>query len=98
MEQAEDIKVIGVTGTRGKTTTTTLIYEILKSAFGKKVHLGGNIKGTSALSLLNKIKDGDMVVMELDSWCLHGIGDIKKSPQISVFTNKCRRNYIQSII
>ena len=87
MEQAEDIKVIGVTGTRGKTTTTTLIYEILKSAFGKKVHLGGNIKGTSALSLLNKIKDGDMVVMELDSWCLHGIGDIKKSPQISVFTN-----------
>jgi UDP-N-acetylmuramoylalanine--D-glutamate ligase len=87
MEQAENVKVIGVTGTRGKTTTTTLIYEILKSAFGKKVHLGGNIRGTSALSMLTKIKDGDVIVMELDSWCLHGIGEIKKSPQISVFTN-----------
>jgi len=87
MEQAENVKVIGVTGTRGKTTTTTLIYEILKLAFGKRVHLGGNIRGTSALSMLTKIKAGDMVVLELDSWCLHGIGEIKKSPQISVFTN-----------
>ena len=87
MEQAKDIKVIGITGTRGKTTTTYLIYEILKSAFGKKVHLGGNVKGSSTLSLLGKIKDGDIVVLELDSWCLSGFRDIKKSPQISVFTN-----------
>ncbi len=87
MEQAENITVIGVTGTRGKTTTTYLIYEILKITFNQKVHLGGNIRGTSALSLLSKIKSGDMVVMELDSWCLHGMGEIKKSPQISVFTN-----------
>ncbi len=87
LEQAEGIKVVGVTGTRGKTTTTTLIYEILKTVFKKKVHLGGNIRGTSALSLLAKIKAGDVVVMELDSWCLHGIGEVLKSPQISVFTN-----------
>jgi UDP-N-acetylmuramoylalanine--D-glutamate ligase len=76
-----------VTGTRGKTTTAYLIYEILKSAFGQKVHLSGNVKGSSTLALLGKIKVGDIVVLELDSWCLHGFGDIKKSPQISVFTN-----------
>lgn len=87
LQNAKDITVIGVTGTRGKTTTTYLIYEILKLAFKKKVHLGGNIKGTSALSLLKTIRPGDFVVMELDSWCLHGIGEIGKSPQISVFTN-----------
>ena len=87
MEHAKDVKVIGITGTRGKTTTTYLIYEILKSAFGKKVHLGGNVKGSSTLSLLGKIKAGDIVVLELDSWCLNGFGSIKKSPHISVFTN-----------
>ncbi len=87
MQYAEGVKVIGVTGTRGKTTTTTLIYKILKSAFGRKVHLAGNVQGNSTLALLGKIKLGDMVVLELDSWCLHGMGEIKKSPQISVFTN-----------
>jgi UDP-N-acetylmuramoylalanine--D-glutamate ligase len=64
-----------------------LIYKILKSAFGKKVHIGGNVKGYSTLALLEKIKAGDIVVLELDSWCLSGFRDIKKSPQISVFTN-----------
>ena len=87
MEKAKEVKVIGITGTRGKTTTTYLIYEILKSFFGKKVHLGGNVKGKSTLALLKIIKPGDLVVLELDSWCLHGFGDIKASPQISVFTN-----------
>lgn len=87
MEYAENIKVVGVTGTRGKTTTTCLIYEISKSVFGRKVHLGGNVKGKSTLSLLKDIREGDLVVLELDSWCLHGFGDIGKSPHISVFTN-----------
>ncbi len=86
-ECAEGIKTIGVTGTRGKSTTTALIYEILKSVFGKKVHLGGNVKGSSTLSLLKKIKSGDLVVLELDSWCLNGLGAIKRSPNIAVFTN-----------
>jgi len=87
MANAHNIKIVGTTGTRGKTTTTHLIYEILKEAFGKRVHLAGNVKGISTLALLDKIKSGDIVVLELDSWCLHGIGEIKKSPQISVFTN-----------
>lgn len=82
------VKVIGVTGTRGKSTTTHLIYEILKKNFGeKKVFLGGNVRGLATLPLLKKVKKGDFVVMELDSWQLQGFGDSKISPNISVFTN-----------
>lgn len=84
---APEVKVISVTGTRGKTTTTYLIYEILKVAFGKRVHLGGNIKGLATLPLLKKVKSGDIVVMELSSWQLQGFGEAGISPQISVFTN-----------
>jgi len=83
---APEVKIIGVTGTRGKSTTTILIYEILKNA-GIRVHLGGNIKGTAALPLLKEVKAGDNVVFELSSWQLQGFGDAKISPQISVFTN-----------
>jgi len=84
---APNVKVIGVTGTRGKTTTTYLIYEILKLAFPKKVHLGGNIKGLATLPFLKKVKNGDIVVMELSSWQLQGWGEAKICPNISVFTN-----------
>lgn len=88
IKYAEGIKVVGVTGTRGKTMTTMLIYEILeKSLKDKKVYLGGNIRNTSTLALLNNVKPGDIVVMELDSWALHGVGDLKVSPHISVFTS-----------
>lgn len=83
---APKVKIIGVTGTRGKTTTTILIYEILKAS-GMHVHLGGNIRDTAALSLLNKVKDWDVVVFELSSWQLQGFGEAKISPHISVFTN-----------
>lgn len=80
------ITVVGVTGTRGKTTTTSLIYHILKKA-GKRVHLGGNIRGVATLSLLPKVKAGDYVVLELSSWQLQGFGEQKMSPHVSVFTN-----------
>ncbi len=85
-----EVRVIGVTGTRGKTTTTFLIYEILKkleNKLGCKVYLGGNIKGLATLPLIKKIKPNDIVVMELSSWQLQGFGDSKISPHISVFTN-----------
>jgi len=82
----KNVKVIGVTGTRGKTTVTSLIYHILKKA-GKRVHLGGNIRGVATLSLLPKIKSGDIVVLELSSWQLQGFGESKISPHVSVFTN-----------
>ena len=54
----KDITIVGVTGTRGKTTTAVLTYEILKSA-RKKVFLAGNIKDTATLPLLKKVKSGD---------------------------------------
>ncbi len=85
-ELAPAVKIIGVTGTRGKSTVTHLIYEILKAA-GRRVHLGGNVKGISTLALLKKVKAGDSVVLELDSWQLQGFGEAKISPQIAVFTN-----------
>ena len=80
------VKVIGVTGTRGKTTTATLLYEILKKS-GKRAHLGGNIRGVATLELLPKIKSGDIVVLELSSWQLQGFHDWKISPHIAIFTN-----------
>jgi len=81
-----DAVIIGVTGTRGKSTTAGLIYEMLRKA-GKKVYLGGNIKGIATLPLLKKVKAGNFVVLELDSWQLQGFGDSKISPHIAVFTN-----------
>ncbi len=86
-EQSRGIKIIGVTGTRGKSTTTHLIHEILELAKTRKVYLGGNVRGLATLPLLKKIKAGDIVVMELDSWQLQGFGDSQISPNISVFTN-----------
>lgn len=73
------VKIIGITGTRGKSTVTHLIYAILKEAFKntkRKVYLGGNVKGLATLPLLKKVNPpaggGDIVVMELDSWQLQG--------------------------
>ncbi|MCE9517931.1 UDP-N-acetylmuramoyl-L-alanine--D-glutamate ligase [Candidatus Nomurabacteria bacterium] len=89
-QMAPEVIVIGVTGTRGKSMTTMLIYEILKANekfLKRNVHLGGNIRGVATLPLLKKVKDGDIVVMELDSWQLQGFGEANISPDISVFTS-----------
>lgn len=80
------VNLIGITGTRGKSTTTVLIYKILKSA-GYPVWLGGNIKGKATLPLLKEIKENSWVVLELSSWQLQGFRKIKISPQIAVLTN-----------
>ena len=79
------IKTIGVTGTRGKTTTSDMIYETLRFA-GQRVILGGNIRGVSTLSYLSEAHTYDCAVLELDSWQLQGFNSLKISPDISVFT------------
>jgi len=75
-------KIIGVTGTKGKGTTCTLIYEILKKA-GKDVYLAGNI-GKPYLELLPKLNKTSLVVLELSSFQLI---DLQKSPHLSVVLN-----------
>ena len=75
-------KVFGVTGSDGKTTTTTILSKILRHA-GKTVHVGGNI-GTPLLPVIEKIKPEDVVVAELSSFQLISVGH---SPQVSIVTN-----------
>lgn len=95
---------IGITGTKGKSTTTSLVEKLIKTDFEEKgsknnVFVGGNVRGTANLTILPKIKDGDIVVAELDSWLLQGFGNLKLSPEISVFTNffNDHQNYYHSM-
>jgi UDP-N-acetylmuramoylalanine--D-glutamate ligase len=78
--------LVGVTGTRGKSTTTHLVAEILKAA-GKNIFVGGNERDMATLPLLYKTKSGDIVVLELDSWQLQGFEENKISPHVSIWTN-----------
>ncbi len=71
--------IIGVTGTKGKGTTSTLIYQILKR-IGKNAYLGGNI-GIPPLDLLNNLTANDFVILELSSFQLF---DLERSPHIAV--------------
>lgn len=75
-------KIYAVTGSDGKTTTTSIICEILKKS-GKKVHLGGNI-GTPLLPLIETIDYDDVAVVELSSFQLISM---RKSPDVAVVTN-----------
>jgi UDP-N-acetylmuramoylalanine--D-glutamate ligase len=91
---------IGVTGTKGKGTTSTLIYEILRKSF-KNIYLAGNI-GSPPLSILDKTNDKSVAVLELSSFQLI---DLEKSPDIAVILNitsdhmdwhKDRQEYIEA--
>lgn len=77
--------IIGVTGTKGKTTTSVLTYEILKGAGKNVVKVG--IGQTSVLDKLAELKKDTVVVFELSSWRLSALGRAKLSPQIAVFKN-----------
>lgn len=77
--------IIGITGSNGKSTTTTLIGKILQQT-QRTTWVGGNI-GKSLLSELEKIKPSDNVVLELSSFQLEELHTAKKSPNFSVVTN-----------
>jgi len=84
------VPVVGITGTRGKSTTSTLLADIL-TASGKyrRVWLGGNIL-VSPLTFLSQVKKGDIVVLELSSWQLESTGEAGISPSIALWTNLMR--------
>lgn len=99
-------KIVGITGSKGKTTTTTLIGELLKSG-GKDILLGGNIRVSMFFFLQDKIlRDKNKIaVLELSSFQLEDLAVIKRSPHVAVVTNILRdhlnrygnyKNYIQA--
>ena len=75
-------EIVAVTGSDGKTTTTTLISEFFKAA-GRRVHLGGNI-GAALLPMLPDVSPDDVAVVELSSFQLISM---RKSPKVAVVTN-----------
>lgn len=92
--------VIGITGTRGKSTTTVLLYEILKT-YDPRAVLGGNIQ-LSALDSLDRLlalnaapmnssmgaaRNVPAIVLELSSWQIEGLARLRKSPHIAAITN-----------
>ncbi len=79
-------RIVGITGTRGKTTTTTLLYNILRDS-GARTVLGGNVAGVETLSLLPQITPETLVVLELSSWQLEGLAPHAISPSVAVMTN-----------
>ena len=76
--------IVGVTGSKGKSTTTMLINEMVRQKY--RTHLCGNI-GVSPLAVWKKVKDNDIVVAELSSWGLYGFETARISPHIAVITN-----------
>jgi UDP-N-acetylmuramoylalanine--D-glutamate ligase len=81
-------KIIGITGSSGKSTTAALTFHLLRNSIsGRKVYLTGNIGNQPMLCLLDKIKPRDLVVMEISSFQLEQLSNIKKAPHISLLTN-----------
>lgn len=78
-------KIIAVTGSNGKTTTTTLISKMLE-AEGHKVYLGGNI-GKALMPELENITESDIAVVELSSFQLLTMGNMINKPDVAVVTN-----------
>lgn len=74
--------IIGITGTKGKGTTTSLIFQMLKQG-GKEAFLGGNI-GEPAIKFLDRLREKSFLVLELSSFQLQ---DLTKSPHIAVVLN-----------
>ncbi len=79
------VPIIGITGTKGKTTTSNLIHHILKKANKNPIKIG--IGQMPVLDRLKLIKKNSVVIFELSSWRLSGLTKAHMSPHIGVFTN-----------
>lgn len=80
----KNVTLIGITGTNGKTTTTSLTYAIVKESFGDRAFLAGNI-GFPLSGVLSELKEGDIVVMEVSCQQLANLSTFH--PNIAVMTN-----------
>ena len=80
-------KIIGITGANDKSTTTSLTAHLLRSQFGKKVWLGGNIGNEPMLTIVGRIKPDDLVVLELSSFQIEQLAQNDKAPQVALLTN-----------
>lgn len=84
-KELSGIPLIGITGTRGKSTVTHMLHDVLKAA-GGKILLGGNVRGVSTLALLEEATPEHTALFELDSWQLQGFGEDHMSPELALFT------------
>jgi UDP-N-acetylmuramoylalanine--D-glutamate ligase len=80
-------KIVAITGSNGKSTTTALTAHLLGKIKSGKVWLSGNIGNRPLLETLDKIKSNDIVVLEISSFQLEQLARIKKSPFIGCITN-----------
>jgi UDP-N-acetylmuramoylalanine--D-glutamate ligase len=89
IERCPSKNILGVTGTKGKSTTTAMLGEMLKTIEGsasvRKLWLGGNI-GKSLLGELDQIGRDDLVLLELSSFMLHYLGQMNWAPHVAVVT------------
>ena len=79
--------IIGITGANGKSTTTALTAHLLKNTRHGNVWLSGNIGNRPLLTILDKIKSDDLVVLELSSFQLEQLAEGKMAPHIALLTN-----------
>ncbi|MGA2093434.1 MAG: UDP-N-acetylmuramoyl-L-alanine--D-glutamate ligase [Sedimentisphaerales bacterium] len=79
--------IIGITGSNGKSTTSSLIAHILRSRFGDKVWLSGNIGNEPFLTILDKIKPDHLVVLEISSFQIEQLAQSKLAPPVALLTN-----------
>lgn len=80
----DGVKIVAITGTNGKTTTTTLTYEIMKKFFGDRVILAGNI-GYPLCSVLDRVRRDDILVMEISCQQLENL--TRFNPDVALMTN-----------
>ncbi|MCK4628975.1 MAG: UDP-N-acetylmuramoyl-L-alanine--D-glutamate ligase, partial [Sedimentisphaerales bacterium] len=77
--------IVGITGSNGKSTTTAMIAEVLKT--DNRVWMGGNIGQGSLLAKVDRIQRDDIVVLELSSFQLYDLAQLERSPHVAVVTN-----------